>query len=194
MKPNIEMEYTHNDITYKLKDESLNKYYDFVIYTDGSCTKNPGGKGGCGYVVCGKRTFRGYCVGYRKSTNNRMEILAAIHALETIQPGKRIMLISDSEYLVKTVNNELKINKNQDLWDRLFALIDKTNYIDCVWIKGHKGMVGNEIANYLATEGTKKSLIPDAVYEKTNKYISPKKAKKKNSIKKKKKIKKSRVA
>lgn len=41
MKPNIEMEYTHNDITYKLKDESLNKYYDFVIYTDGSCTKNP---------------------------------------------------------------------------------------------------------------------------------------------------------
>lgn len=40
MKPNIEMEYTHNDITYKLKEESLNKYYDFVIYTDGSCTKN----------------------------------------------------------------------------------------------------------------------------------------------------------
>lgn len=115
MKPNIEMEYTHNDITYKLKEESLNKYYDFVIYTDGSCTKNPGGKGGCGYVICGKRTFRGYCVGYRKSTNNRMEILAAIHALETIQPDKRIMLISDSEYLVKTVNNELKINKNQDL-------------------------------------------------------------------------------
>ena len=52
MKPNREMEYTHDYITYKLKEESLNKYYDFVIYTDGSCTKNPGGKGGCGYVIC----------------------------------------------------------------------------------------------------------------------------------------------
>ena len=192
MKPTIEMDYNHNEITNKLKEESLSKYYDFVIYTDGSCTKNPGGKGGCGYVICSKGKFRGYCVGYRTSTNNRMEILAAIHALETIQSGKRIMLISDSEYLVKTVNNELKINANQDLWDRLFALIDKTSYIDCVWIKGHKGVVGNEICNYLAREGVKKPLIPDRVYEKTHKYISPKKAKKKKKQNTNKK--KSRVA
>lgn len=133
------------------------------IYTDGGCYPNPG-PGGWGVVLIhGSRikTLAGNC---SETTNNRMELTAAIEALRALKTSCRITLISDSEYLVKGITLWLpgwikrgwrtaakKPVENQDLW---LALRDETQRHDIEWkhIRGHSGDTYNEMADQLATE------------------------------------------
>lgn len=128
------------------------------IYTDGACSGNPG-KGGYGAVLtCGnnKKELSG---SFRKTTNNRMELMAAIAALECLRnEGSRVILTSDSKYLVDAINQNwiekwarkgFANVKNADLWKRLIAVIDRHD-VTFKWVKGHSGDVFNERCDALA--------------------------------------------
>ncbi len=133
------------------------------IYTDGACRGNPG-PGGWGVLLRynGKeKTLKG---GQLNTTNNRMEMMAAISALEALKRRCDVILTTDSKYLRdgvsrwlpnwkrrgwKTVNREPV--KNEDLWRRLDQLVSKHN-IDWRWVKGHSGHTENERVDRLANE------------------------------------------
>jgi ribonuclease HI len=140
------------------------------VYTDGGCHHNLHGAGGWGYVVKhpdGTRTEdRG---GEMHTTNNRMELMAAVQALETIPPGIRIVLTTDSVYLQRGINlwidNWMKTNwrtydgdpvKNKDLWLRLLKAKEQHEVI-FEWARGHSGHWGNERAHLLASMGRKQA-------------------------------------
>ena len=118
------------------------------IYTDGACKGNPG-EGGWAAVVLdasGKRVLSGR---EDRTTNNRMEMLAAIKGLEAIPERSKVTLHSDSQYLVYTLTRNWKRNANRDLWQRLDGLC-ASREVNWEWVKGHAGIVGNEEANALA--------------------------------------------
>ena len=139
------------------------------IYTDGAARGNPEGPGGYGtvlhYVDAAGQVFeKELSQGYRKTTNNRMELMAAIAGIEALKKPCDIVLYSDSKYLVDAFNqnwvdtwqrenwrrgkkNEVK---NQDLWKRLLAAIGSHN-VEFVWVKGHNGHAFNERCDKLAT-------------------------------------------
>lgn len=126
---------------------------DYIIYTDGGCIYNPGGKGGYGVVIIDPDTgeyikFNG---SFHSTTNNRMEVIAAIKALERIPVGRSAMLYSDSKYLVETANGVYSRKKNLDLWHKLDE-VRKNKVIYFVWVKGHNNNNYNEICDSLATE------------------------------------------
>lgn len=124
-----------------------------IFYTDGaySSTKKKGGWG----VYCPQYKLR-MCSSELNTTNNRMEVVAAIKALEFVDasrlPEKNIIICSDSNYLIETMNGNFKIKTNLDLWDDLKdlcdALFDKK--IKWVHVKGHSGHNENEIVDKLA--------------------------------------------
>ena len=119
------------------------------IYTDGACQGNPG-PGGWGAIVeedGGSRELSGR---EAKTTNNRMEILAAIKGLEATPEGSSVTLHSDSRYLVNTMTKGWKRNVNIDLWDRLDALVASRN-VSWQWVRGHAGHPQNERADMLAS-------------------------------------------
>lgn len=135
-----------------------------MIYTDGACSGNPG-PGGWGAVMYhGKRTKEIFG-GEKETTNNRMEMTAAIEALRALPPGTQLTLYTDSSYLKDGLTKWIhgwkkngwktaakKPVKNQDLWqdlDEVAALHD----ITWKWVKGHAGDPGNERADELANEG-----------------------------------------
>ena len=138
------------------------------LYTDGSARGNPEGPGGYGAVLryvdrLGNNHEREYSAGYEKTTNNRMELLAAIVGLEALTKPCRVMLYSDSQYLVKAFNehwieNWQKKNwkrgseevKNRALWERLLKVVGK-HEVEFVWVKGHAGHPDNERCDKLAT-------------------------------------------
>jgi ribonuclease HI len=135
-----------------------------TIFTDGSCYPNPGGPGGYGVVIVepdGQERCR-MGQGFRKSTNNRMEMMAAIMGLAAIGERRQdVALVSDSQYVVRGVgwatkwqaNNwrtgEGKPAKNVDLWSIMLGMAMRHN-IDWRWVKGHNGHVENEICDKLA--------------------------------------------
>lgn len=136
---------------------------DIVIYTDGSALNNPG-PGGYGIVIQQKgRTIQELSGGYRRTTNNRMELLACIMGLSYFKEKKAITLYSDSKYVVdgitkgwaknwrkrgwKKSNGENALNP--DLWERLLTLVE-THQVDFRWVKGHAGNPGNERCDVLA--------------------------------------------
>ena len=117
-----------------------------TIYTDGSC-KNK--RGGWAALVTGpaeRMTLSGKAV---DTTSNRMEILAAISALESLPVGSEATIHSDSEYLVKTMTRGWRRNVNLDLWQRLDAVAGEHTIV-WEWVKAHDGNPGNEFVNALA--------------------------------------------
>lgn len=134
------------------------------IYTDGACKGNPGAGGWGALLQRGGRTKELHG-GEALTTNNRMELTAVIRALEAIEPGSRVRLHTDSQYVQLGISgwiNQWKKNgwrtaakkpvKNDDLWRRLDELAAR-HEIEWLWVRGHDGNVGNERADALANLG-----------------------------------------
>ncbi|MBD5519957.1 MAG: ribonuclease HI [Lachnospiraceae bacterium] len=140
-----------------------------TIYTDGAARGNPEGPGGYGTILQyidskGKLHEREYSAGYKKTTNNRMELMAVIVGLEALTKPCDVTLISDSKYVTDAFNQNwidgwLKKNwktaggkpvKNIDLWQRLLKAKQPHN-LTFVWVKGHDGHPENERCDVLAT-------------------------------------------
>ncbi len=149
-----------------------------TIYTDGACLGNPG-PGGYGVVLLYENHRKELSSGFRLTTNNRMEILAAAVALEVLKEGCRVTLHSDSQYVVNAVEqgwagrwraNHWRRNKremalNSDLWDRLLNAIAK-HHTTFRWIRGHAGHPENERCDQLAMAAAMgKDLAVDVGYE-----------------------------
>jgi ribonuclease HI len=149
-----------------------------VIYTDGACEGNPG-SGGYGVVIIHAGRRKELSGGFRLTTNNRMEIYAAIKGLEALNEPCQVTLYSDSEYLVNAMTrgwvlrwkaNHWKRNKrekalNVDLWERLLALCEH-HQVEFVWVKGHAGLRENERCDRLSMEALKQKNLPiDDGYE-----------------------------
>ncbi len=125
-----------------------------TIYTDGSCLDNPG-PGGWAAIVLSDNDRPLRLSGHDpKTTNNRMELTAAIKGLEAAPPGFDVTLFSDSEYLVKTMTRNWKRNVNQDLWDQLDSL-SASRQVAWKWVRGHAGNNWNEEADRLAVSAMK---------------------------------------
>lgn len=139
------------------------------IYTDGAARGNPNGPGGYGVVLQyrdknGTLHERELSKGYKKTTNNRMEMMAAIAGLEALIRPCEVDLYSDSAYLINAFNKNwidgwIKKNwkrgknepvKNVDLWKRLLEA-KKNHNVNFIWVKGHNGHPQNERCDYLAT-------------------------------------------
>ncbi len=144
------------------------------IYTDGSAKGNPG-PGGYGIVLSHNKIKKELSEGFKLTTNNRMELLAVIIGLESIkETGYKIIIYSDSKYVVDAVNkkwvfNWEKINykkkKNSDLWKR-FLKIYRMHQVVFKWIKGHAGHPQNERCDQLAVQASlNKDLKTDTGYE-----------------------------
>ena len=122
------------------------------IFTDGGCDPNPG-RGGYGAVlIAANGTRKELFGGFLLTTNNRMEMMGAIRALEALKVPCDVDLTSDSEYLVKTMTLGWKKKKNKDLWDRLETLCAK-HQVAFTWVRGHTGHPENELCDELATKG-----------------------------------------
>ena len=143
----------------------MNKKVD--IYTDGACSGNPG-PGGWGVLIEIDNENIELSGGDRETTDNRMELMAAIKALEEIDKDYEITLYTDSNYVKDGItswisnwkNNNWKTAskkdvKNKELWMRLDEAIKDKN-ISWVWVKGHAGNAGNEQADYLARSALEK--------------------------------------
>lgn len=134
------------------------------IFTDGACSGNPG-PGGWGALLRYKGVEKPLNGGERETTNNRMEMMAAIMALETLTRSSKVVLTTDSKYvkdgLEKWVYGWVKNGwktadkkpvKNADLWQRLMTAM-KRHDVKLVWVKGHDGHAENERVDALAREG-----------------------------------------
>ena len=130
-----------------------------TIYTDGSSLGNPGA-GGYGVVMIAPPYRKELSAGYRLTTNNRMELLAVIVALETLRfEGSDVVIYSDSRYVVDAVSKGWVFGwerkgfagkKNPDLWRRFLAIY-RRHHVRFVWVKGHAGHEYNERCDALAT-------------------------------------------
>lgn len=134
-----------------------------VVYTDGGCTGNPG-PGGYGAVILAGETRREIADGFRLTTNNRMELMACIAALEILRAPADVVLHSDSRYVVNGISKgwarkwrangwmrtKSEAAQNCDLWSRLLDLCDK-HRVRFVWVHGHAGNRENERCDELAT-------------------------------------------
>jgi ribonuclease HI len=149
-----------------------------TIYTDGACIDNPG-PGGYGVVMVYGSHRKELSGGFRRTTNNRMEIFAAIAGLEALREPCRVTLFSDSQYLVNAIkkgwalrwqakgwmrNREEKA-LNPDLWEKLLKLCE-IHDVKFAWVRGHAGHRENERCDELATAAARaQNLARDAGYE-----------------------------
>ncbi len=152
------------------------------IYTDGACSGNPGPGGWAAILKYGehRKTLTG---GARLTTNNRMEVQAAIEALRALKQPCRVKLYTDSEYLVKAMTegwvqrwkaqgwmrNKKEPTLNRDLWGALLQLTQQ-HEVSWIWVRGHADTPDNEACDRLAVEMTRRpDLPPDEGYEQTAK-------------------------
>ncbi|MDP4133328.1 MAG: ribonuclease HI [Bacillota bacterium] len=148
------------------------------LFTDGACSGNPG-PGGLGIILKYKGTAKEISEGYKLTTNNRMELLAAIKGLEALKEPCQVKLYSDSKYLVDAIQKgwlkswiskgwkkaDKKPVLNQDLWLRISELLSVHN-VEFIWVKGHDGHTENERCDTLATTAAASSnLLDDELYD-----------------------------
>lgn len=157
------------------------KYLKVDIYTDGSARGNPDGPGGFGTVIHytdgnGTLHTKELSCGYKKTTNNRMELMAAIAGLEALKKPCEVDLYSDSKYLVDAFNQHWIDNwvikgwkrgknekvKNVDLWKRILTA-KEPHKVKFIWVKGHAGHEFNERCDFLATSAADGSNLLDDV-------------------------------
>lgn len=155
---------------------------DVTIYTDGSSRGNPG-PGGYGAILMSNGKTKELSAGYRKTTNNRMELMGVIAALEALKkPALNITLYTDSQYIVKAINegwlnkwlatNFAGGKKNKDLWVKFYNLY-KQHRIKFVWVKGHANNVYNNRCDVLATTAADgKTLLVDEGYEMDTNHLN----------------------
>ena len=148
---------------------------EIVMYTDGSSRGNPG-PGGYGVILMSGKLRKELSQGYRRTTNNRMELMGVIAGLEALKkPSLHITIYTDSQYIVKALNegwlnkwmatNFAKGKKNKDLWVKFYNLY-KQHQIKFVWVKGHADNPYNNRCDELATAAADgKNLLVDAGYE-----------------------------
>ena len=142
---------------------------DVVIYTDGACRGNPG-PGGWGVVLRASGRQKELRGGVAETTNNRMELTAAIQGLAALKRPCNVTVYTDSEYLRRGISEWLeswknsgwrtagkKPVKNADLWQELATLAAKHN-VEWLWVKAHAGNPGNERADQLANIGAEENL------------------------------------
>jgi ribonuclease HI len=141
-----------------------------IVYTDGACSGNPG-PGGFGAILMYDSREKELSGGFRNTTNNRMELMGAIAALETLKEPCDVTIVTDSQYLVNAVEKgwvyawkengwrkkDKKMALNIDLWERLLVSLSK-HTVTFHWIRGHTGHVENERCDALAVAA---SLAPD---------------------------------
>jgi len=151
------------------------------IYTDGACSGNPG-KGGYGAVLIYGTVKKEIFAGYELTTNNRMEVMAAIAALEILKEPCNVTLYSDSRYLVDAIekgwvkkwaaNNWMRTKTdkalNVDLWIRLTALLNM-HEVEFKWVKGHSSNPLNNRCDELARQAAAgENFLVDSEYSKNN--------------------------
>jgi ribonuclease HI len=150
-----------------------------IIYTDGGCMNNPG-PGGYGVVLLYGKKRKELSGGYRKTTNNRMELMACLVGLNTLKFPCSVDLYSDSQYVVngirkgwarrwranKWMRNQLEPAENADLWSQLLDLCDR-HRVQFNWVRGHAGNRENERCDQLATQAASRSkkFLIDTAYE-----------------------------
>lgn len=144
-----------------------------IIYTDGACLGNPG-PGGYAAVLKYETRRKEISGGFNNTTNNRMELMAAIKGLGTLEAKCKVTLYSDSQYLIRSINegwvekwraNRWKRNKrdsaeNVDLWKQILKLCESHN-VEFKWTRGHAGDPENERCDQLANEAAKQPDLPD---------------------------------
>ncbi len=144
------------------------------IFTDGSSSGNPG-PGGYGVILRLGKHYKELSAGYRKTTNNRMELMAVIKGLEAIKNlNQAVTIYSDSKYVIDSIEKKWVYGwvkkgfagkKNKDLWLR-YLEVSKLHQIKFVWVRGHDGHPENERCDELAVAaGKQKDLLIDSVFE-----------------------------
>ena len=151
---------------------------EVAIYTDGACLGNPGA-GGYGVVLLYGQHRKELSGGFRLTTNNRMEMMAAIIGLGALKTTCSVILYTDSQYLVNAIakgwakqwqmngwkRNKKEKAKNPDLWEQLLILCEQ-HEVKFVWVKGHAGVLENEYCDRLAVSASQQQdLPPDVGYE-----------------------------
>lgn len=145
-----------------------------TAYTDGAASGNPG-PGGYGVVLEAGKHRKELWGGFRRTTNNRMELLATIVAMESLKsPGTEITIVSDSKYVVDSIEKQWVFDwekkgfakkKNPDLWKR-FLVIYRQHKVRFQWIRGHNGHPQNELCDQLAVAAREQPDLPaDEAYE-----------------------------
>ena len=148
--------------------------HPITIYTDGSARGNPG-PGGFGAVLISGKYRKELSQGFRLTTNNRMELLSVIVALETLKiENSNVTVYSDSKYVVEAIEKKwldgwvrtnFKKKKNVDLWLRFLEIYKKHN-VKFIWIKGHANNRENEVCDKLAVAAAQaRNLLVDEEYE-----------------------------
>ncbi len=148
-----------------------------TIYTDGACLGNPGPGGYAAVLLQGKHR-KELSGGFRRTTNNRMEIMAAIEALQVLKHRCTVRLHTDSQYVQQSISlgwarrwqakgwkNKEGKRLNWDLWERLLAVCAR-HQVEFVWVRGHAGDTENERCDVLSVQAAQERNLPcDVPYE-----------------------------
>lgn len=128
-----------------------------IIYTDGAYSSTRD-QGGIAFVILdeNEEVIYEYAKTYKVTTNNRMEMLACIVALESIEEPQDIIIISDSQYVIKSYTEGWKRKKNLDLWPRFDKAIEFHNSVSWKWVKGHENTEINNRCDLLAVNASQK--------------------------------------